>query len=158
MTIVMLSSIWINAQSFQIKDLSNSIGRWEGNLTYLDYSTGKPFTILANVIISTTNDKKGYIMAYEYPKEPHANSRDTTYMNGKLFGREMIIEFKKNADGGFKFITEIDGEDGNDHKKATLRHTYILKAKTYSVVKDVRFDGTNRWIKRNEYLFDKVEN
>ena len=26
----------VNAQSLQIKDLSNSVGSWEGKLTYLD--------------------------------------------------------------------------------------------------------------------------
>jgi len=38
-----------------------------------------------------------------------------------------------------------------------LRHTYTLKTNTFSAVKDVKFDGTDKWIKRNEYLFEKVE-
>jgi hypothetical protein len=45
-------------QSFQVKDLSNSAGRWEGKLTYLDYSSGKPYTMLANINIDLTSDKK----------------------------------------------------------------------------------------------------
>ena len=70
----------------QVKDLSNSVGSWEGKLTYLDYSSGKPFTMLANIKIDLTADKNGYIMGYEYPKEPQANSKDTTYiMNNLLF-------------------------------------------------------------------------
>jgi hypothetical protein len=54
-------------------------------------------------------------------------------------------------------VTEIAGEDGNDHKKAILRHTYTLKSNNYSVVKDVKFDGTDVWIKRNEYQLVKDE-
>lgn len=144
------------AQIFQTKDLSSSLGNWEGKLTYLDYSTGKPFTMSANIKISLTENKSGYIMGYEYPKEPHANSKDTTYIKNKLFGRDKIIAFKKVADGDFSLVTEIAGEDGNDYKKAILRYTYQLKSNTYSIVKEVKFEGTDKWIKRNEYLFNRI--
>ena len=146
-----------NAQRVTITDLSNSVGSWQGKLTYLDYTSGKPYTMLANIKISLTVDNKGYIMSYEYPKEPQANANDTTYVNDKLFGKDKIVDFKKSADGSFTLVTEIVGEDGNDHKKAILRHTYTLKSNNYSVVKDVKFDGTDVWIKRNEYQLVKDE-
>lgn len=111
--------------------------------------------MLVNIQISLTDDNKGYIMSYEYPNEPHANSKDTTYIKDKLFGEDKIVEFTKDAAGGFTLVTEKEGEDGNDHKKAILRHTYTLKTNNYSVVKDVKFDGTDVWIKRNEYQFEK---
>jgi hypothetical protein len=97
-------------------------------------------------------------MGYEYPKEPQANSKDTTYIVNKLFGKDKIVEFKKEADGGFSLVTEIVGEDGNDNKKAVLRHIYILKPNTFSIIKDVKFKGTDKWIKRNEYLLNRVVN
>ena len=148
----------VNAQSLQVKDLSNSVGSWEGKLTYLDYSTGKPYTMSANINISLTENKHGYIMGYAYPKEPQANSKDTTYIMNDLFGKDKIVEFKKATDGGFTLVTEIAGEDGNDNKKAILRHTYILKLNTYSIIKDVKFEGTDKWIKRNEYLLNRSAN
>lgn len=146
------------AQSFQIRDLSNSVGKWKGKLTYLDYSSGKPYTMSANIKISLTENKSGYILEYEYPDEPHANAADTTYVNDKLFGKDKIVEFTKAPQGDFTLITETEGEDGNDHKKAILRHTYKLTANKYSVVKDVKFDGTDKWIKRNEYQLNRAEN
>ena len=145
-------------QSFQIKDLSNSVGRWEGKLTYLDYSSGKPYTMLANINIDLTSDKKGYVMGYEYPKEPQENSIDTTFIIDNLFDKEKIVEFKKDSGGGFTLVTEIKGEDGNENKKAILRHTYQLISNTYSIKKEVKFDGTNKWIKRNEYILVKSSN
>jgi len=154
-TAFLMLSFSVHAQSLQVKDLSNSVGSWEGKLTYLDYASGKPFTMLANIKIGLTADKKGYIMGYEYPKEPHANSKDTTFIVGNYFGKDKIIEFKKDSDGGYKMITEIDGNDGNDNKKAILRHTYILNSNTYSIIKDVKFEGTDKWVKRNEYLFNQ---
>jgi hypothetical protein len=96
-------------------------------------------------------------MGYEYPKEPQANLKDTTYIVNKLFGKDKIVEFTKAADGGFTLVTEIAGEDGNDNKKAVLRHTYILKSNTFSIIKDVKFEGTDKWIKRNEYLLNRGE-
>lgn len=157
-TMFLLLCLSVNAQSVQIIDLATSVGNWEGKLTYLDYSSGKPYTMSANIKISLTEDKTGYIMGYEYPKEPHANSIDTTFIVNNLFGKDKIVEFNKAADGGFTLITEIEGEDGNDNKKAILRHTYLLKKNTYSVVKEVKFNGTDKWIKRNEYFLNKVEN
>lgn len=155
-TSIFLVSFHVSAQYYKVKDLSNSIGNWEGKLTYLDYSSGKPFTMLANMKISLTQDGLGYIMGNEYPKESHANATDTTYIKNNLFGKDKIVAFENDVNGGFKMITEVAGEDGNEHKKATLRHTYTLKSNTYSIIKQVMFEGTKVWIKRNEYLFNKV--
>lgn len=143
-------------QSFQVKDLLNSVGRWEGKLTYLDYSSGKPYTMLANINFDLTSDKKGYVMGYEYTKEPHENSKDTIFIIDNLFDKEKIVEFKKDSGGGFSLVTEIVGEDGNENKKAILRHTYQLISNTYSIKKEVKFEGSDIWIKRNEYLLNKA--
>ena len=145
------------SQSFQVKDLAKSIGFWEGKLTYLDYSSGKPYSMAANITLSLTQDQKGFIMSYEYPKEPHANAKDTTYVKGNLFGKDQIVAFKKEPNGDFQFITDVDGEDGNDHKKAVLRHTYRLTENQFSIVKEVKFVGTDQWIKRNEYVFHRQD-
>ena len=107
-TTFLFLTISANAQSVQVKDLSNSVGSWEGKLTYLDYASDKPFTMLANIKISLTADKKGFIMGYEYPKEPHANSKDTTFIVGNYFGKDKIVEFKKESSGDYKMITEIE--------------------------------------------------
>ncbi len=149
---------YLKAQSVQVKDLSNSVGSWEGKLTYMDYSTGKPFTMLANIKITLTADNKGYILSYVYPKEPHANSIDTTYIVDNNFGKDKIVEFNKDKDGGYKMTTEVDGNDGNDNKKAVLRHIYLLKSNTFSINKEVKFEGTDKWIKRNEYLLNRIGN
>lgn len=148
----------LNAQSFQIKELAKLVGNWEGNLTYMDYSSGKPFTMLANVKIGLTADKKGYVMKYEYPKEPHANSVDTTFAASGLFGKDRIVSFKKETNGDFQFVTEIAGADGNDDKKAILRHIYLVKLNTFSITKEVKFEGADQWIKRNEYQLKRVVN
>ena len=61
LTAFSLVCIFVNAQKFQVKDLENAVGIWEGKLTYLDYTSGKPFSMLANITIGLTQDKKGFI-------------------------------------------------------------------------------------------------
>lgn len=158
---IVLSSLFLfvfsvgYSQSFQVKYLAKSIGFWEGKLTYLDYSSVKPYSMAANITLSLTQDQKGFIMSYEYPKEPHANAKDTTFVKGNLFGKDQIVAFKKEPNGDFQLITDVDGEDGNENKKAVLRHTYLLKEKQFSIVKEVKFVGTDQWIKRNEYQLQR---
>ena len=149
--------LFANAQSIQVKDLAGSVGSWKGNLTYLDYSSGKPFTMLANIKISLTADSRGYIMAYEYPKEPHANAKDTTAIVSAFFGKDKIVQFKRDSAQGFTLVTEVDGVDGNENKKAILRHQYLLQKNTFTITKSVKFQGTDSWIKRNEYLLTRAE-
>jgi hypothetical protein len=114
--------------------------------------------MIANIKISLTLNKKGYVMGYEYPKEPHSNSKDTNFIIDNFFDKEKIVEFKKDSYGGFTLVTENEGEDGNDHQKAILKHTYQLISNTYSIKKEVKFDGTDKWIKGNEYLLNRAGN
>jgi hypothetical protein len=144
-----------HTKAFQISDLSSSLGKWSGSLTYLDYSSGKPYTMPADIIISFAVNPAGYIMTYEYPKEPKANSVDTTYLKDHYFGKEKVIQFNKKSSGDFILITAYEGKDGNDNKKAVLRHTYTLEGNSFSMKKDVQFKGTSKWIQRHEYLLTK---
>jgi hypothetical protein len=141
--------------SFQISTLSSSVGKWKGTLTYLDYSSANAYTMPAEIDISYTSNKTGYIRAYSYPNEPKANSTDTTYTkdSGKYFGKEKVISFVKNNSRDFTLITEFDDVDGNDKKEATIRHKYQLEGNSFIIRMDVKFKGTTNWINRHEYRF-----
>jgi hypothetical protein len=141
--------------TFKISDLSGSLGKWSGSLTYLDYTSGKPYTMPADIIISFAVNPEGYIMTYEYPNEPKANEVDTTYLKDHNFGKEKVVQFNKKTSGEFTLVTAYEGTDGNDNKKAVLRHTYTLEGNSFSIKKDVQFKGTSKWIKRHEYLLTK---
>lgn len=97
-------------------------------------------------------------MAYDYPKEPQANSTDTTIIRENFFGKDKIVAFKQESAGGYTLVTEVDGTDGNDNKKAVLRHSYLVTATTFSITKEVKFEGSELWIKRNEYLLNRAQN
>jgi hypothetical protein len=141
--------------NFQISTISSSVGHWKGTLSYLDYSSANSYTMPAEIDISYTSNKAGYIIAYNYPNEPKANSTDTTYTkgSGKYFGREKVISFVKSNSRDFTLITEFDDVDGNDKKEATIRHKYKLEGNSFVIRMDVKFKGTTEWIKRHEYQF-----
>jgi hypothetical protein len=138
-----------------LKDLKSLIGCWKGSLTYLDYTTNKPFSMPADIIVNDFKKGNIIICSLIYPKEPSANSLDTISIskNGRLLNNESIKAKRKINKDSLEIITEITNIDGNDNKAAIIRHTYILGKNTYSVKKEVQFIGQTQWILRNESKF-----
>jgi hypothetical protein len=138
------------------KDFSIAFGFWKGSLTYLDYSSGKPYTMPAEINISAdSTNKNGLIFIYQYPNEPKANGNDTLQINesGTMINGALVVLKQKDENGALKIITEKAGIDGNDNRKATIRHTFFISEKIFSNTKDVKFEGEKNWIRRNEYSF-----
>jgi hypothetical protein len=138
-----------------IQNFKPAFGKWEGALTYLDYGSGKPFSMPANIAISG----KGKQLFFEnsYPDEPEANETDTVTIasKGTIFDGEKVVSKRKLADGNLEIITEIRGVDGNDSKPARMRHTYTLGTNVYVVRKDVLFEEETKWIMRHEFRYEK---
>ncbi len=155
----LISTQFIIAQNknvnFLLSTLASSKGHWKGTLTYLDYTSAKLVTIPAEIDISFTSNKTGYIRAYSYPNEENSNSTDTTYtkQSGKYFGKGKVVRFIKFNSRDFTLITEFNDVDGNDKKQATIRNKYQLEGNSMIFRKDVKFKGTTNWINRNEYRF-----
>ncbi len=130
------------------------IGCWKGTITYLDYSSNKPFTMPANMTVKDFTNKNSIVYSINYPTEPSANSIDTIFIseNGRFINNEPIKKKLKLTDS-LEVITEIAGIDGNDNKAALIRHTYRISKNTFSVQKEVQFVGQKSWILRNEYKY-----
>ncbi|MEO7394318.1 MAG: hypothetical protein ABIU11_05200 [Chitinophagaceae bacterium] len=137
-----------------VKDFKYAFGKWKGTLTYLDYSSGKPYTMPANITIGrdNTNDRQ-LILAFVYPDEPKANGNDTLVISkdGLQINGAAVVSKKKNSKGFLEIITEKNGVDGNDNRKAVLKHIYTISKRAFSNRKEVRFDGEENFILRNEY-------
>lgn len=143
------------------KDFHILLGNWKGSLTYLDYSSNKPYKMPADVNISQVANSKTFIFSNLYPDEPKANSADTLIIskNGKMMNKKNVMSKRKLDDGNAEVILEIITEflstDGNDNKPAVIRHTYLLGNNTYTKTEHVQFVGQNEWIKRNEYSYKR---
>lgn len=159
----LLTVILMQAQkkpSRLINDFMKVEGNWTGQLTYLDYSSGKPYTISADLEIKRISNTHEFLFVHTYPKEKSANKTDTLSISkdGQYIGKEKLVSRTKLSNGDIRIITEKEGKDGNDGKKATIRQTYILGNTSLSTQKDVLFSGKTAWIKRHEYVYKKQRN
>ncbi len=161
-------SIWLIALSFsafgfgqtskvKIKDLQNLRGaQWTGTLSYLDYRKNTKVSISSNLTVTQSkDDKSSWIFEYQYPDEPKANSRETVAVSkdGKTFDGETVTERTSLADKTLKIVTQKSGPD-ND-KKALFRFTYLLGKTSFSIKKEVRYEGTTDFFVRNEYIWKR---
>ena len=160
LSISLLIATVCNAQnSFRIiqKDFEKLSGTWQGSLTYLDYSSGKPYTMPADIKIKRVEQTNKFIFSNIYPNEVNANSIDTISISsdGKFIDKELVKSRRTLLNGDIEIITEVLGKDGNDNKPATIRHTYTFGTTTYKNIKDVQFTGQKNWINRHEYSYKK---
>jgi hypothetical protein len=155
--IFIIAAITVSALTVSIKDFKPAFGKWRGTLTYLDYTSGKPYTMPCNITVrKDESNSNQVILAYEYPNEPKANGKDTIIIStdGRMIDDEQVVS-KEKGNGLLKIISERNGVDGNDSKKAVIRHVYSIGKKSFSVRKEVRFDGDEKWILRNEYKMSR---
>lgn len=139
-------------------DFENATGSWQGSLTYLDYTSGKPFSMAANLEITRISKTNQYIFSNNYPSESNANSKDTVTISGdgKFLGQEKVISRTVLPNGNVEIVTEEQGKDGNDFKPASFRRTYTIGKTVYINSKEVQFEGTKDWIKRHEYSYTRI--
>lgn len=157
--LILLSSATFSQKAAKIskKDFKNLIGYWTGSLTYLDYSSGKPFTLPADVEIRQLSTKNQFEFIHIYPDEPKANGSVTVTLSedGTLLGNQQVVSNRKLKNGDREIITEIMGTDGNDDKPALMRYTTIFGKESYINRKDVQFVGEESWIMRNESKYQR---
>ncbi len=159
-SLTVLIAVISNAQTnFKtlVKDFQKITGSWKGSLTYLDYSSGKSYSMPADIDIKRIKNTNAFVLSNFYPNEKNANSFDTITISadGKYIDKELVKSKRKLITGDIEIITEEIGKDGNDNRPATLRHTYILGKKTFKKRKDVQFVGETEWINRHEYAYTK---
>jgi hypothetical protein len=137
------------------KDFKKLEGAWQGSLTYLDYSSGKPYTMPANLEIHRIGKTNQYSWRNIYSNEPKANSIDTVMISsdGRQIDNELVKSKQELEDGTLQIVTEVQDKDGNDNKEALIRHTYSIGKMTFRVRKDVQFAGEANWIMRHEYSY-----
>ncbi len=138
-------------------DLAPLVGTWNGSLTYLDYSTGKPYTMAANLVVTQIGTTNTFLFSNQYPNEPGANETDSVKLSedGTVFDQEQIVRRTKQAANTLSFITIGHGTDGNDNKPATFRHTYVLGKSVLKIMKDVTSPGDSSWVQRHAYSYTR---
>lgn len=157
--IILIALINLTAQAQKAKITSQEfrkvIGEWNGKLVYLDYQSGKPYEMPANLEIIQIRKTNIFKFINRYPNEASANSVDTLIIssNGKLLDNERVKSKRTLEDGNLEIVTEIAGEDGNDHREALIKHTYLLGSNIFEIKKEVLFTGNANWTLRHTYKY-----
>jgi len=129
-------------------------GDWVGTLTYTDYSSGMPTEIAANASVTITSDNSiDYTISY--PDEPWEDSESTMTLSkdGRLLDGQVVSERITAEDGTVIVTTRSRGED--DNRPADIRQTYGLGKMNFYIRKDVQFDDSDTYLRRNTYAFTR---
>jgi hypothetical protein len=150
--LVNLNSPKIKTSDFKL--LTN--GQWKGKLNYLDYRSNKKVSILSNLTVTESKeDKSSWIFEYEYPDEPKANEKSIVKIStdGKTIDDETVVERAKLQNETIKIVTTKNGTD-ND-KPAVFRYVYLINKKSFSIKKEVKYEGSEEFFERNEYSWNR---
>lgn len=136
-------------------DLEPLKGEWAGSLTYIDYSSGKPYTMPANVRVSQGKNEYQLVLFYSYPKEPKANKKEKIKISsdGAQLNNHPVMSKQKLPKGQIEITTEYSGKDNN--KAALIRNIYTLGKDVFIMKKVVKFENSEDWLERNIYSFSR---
>lgn len=137
------------------EDLNVLLGKWTGTLTYTNYSNGTPFSMPAELEVKKGKNQYQLALVTSYPKEPSANSKGMIKLSkdGTKVNKEPITSIEQLPNEQVQIITEYLGKD--DDKKALIKNVYIIGKTTLVIRKEVKFDGTDTWLTRNEYNYSR---
>ncbi|MBC7937554.1 MAG: beta-lactamase family protein [Rhizobacter sp.] len=138
-----------------VNDFEPFRGNWTGSLTYLDYSSGEPYTMPANITVNLLKEQGTIVLIKSYPDEPNANVVDTLNISadGKKINDVPVQSVKYFKNGDTEIITLREGTDGNDHKPASIQVSYTAGNNHFTIRKEVKFKGQTQWLQRHEYKF-----
>ena len=147
------------SNSFEDRITSNDLevvnGDWTGSLTYIDYSSNKPYSMPADLTVEEGKNEFQFILNYSYPNEPHANSKGKFEIteDGTWINKNDIVSIERTENDGLIVKTEHSGKDNK--KKAIIRNIYIISEDKFVISKEVKFEDSSEWLKRNEYSFTR---
>ena len=152
---LLISSTHYAQNTITPDDLNLIAGNWEGTLTYLDYSTNKPFTMPANVTVEKGKNEYQVQLFINYPNEPNANSKDKIKISkdGLFLNKTKVTSRQNLTDQEVKITTEYSGKDNNE--MALIKNSYILGPNKFIIRKEVKFEDATDWLLRNEYKFTR---
>ncbi len=139
----------------QLKKVINAVqGKWNGTLEYLDYRSHQKVKMSSTIEIKESGQDT-YKLIFDFPYEKgHSWTEkvEVNYNEGKINDLK-IISFGELPGEKVQFALEENGED--DERKALIRKNYILSSKSITITKLVKYNDTEDWLQRNEFVFNR---
>jgi len=145
----------VNDQKVTPQDIELLLGEWTGTLTYIDYSSGEPYTMPADVIVEKGKTANQLVLRNSFPNEPKANNKDKLKLskNGDELNGNKVTSRMILPSGELQIKTEYIGKD--NRKKATIQNVITIGAKRFVRTKNVQFENSEEWLKRSEFSYKK---
>lgn len=152
-----LGLVFLKTPKVNTKDLQRlTRAQWAGTLTYSDYRTNKKVSIRSHLTVTqSAEDKLSWVFEYQYPDEPEADGKETVTISkdGTIIRGETVVERTNLAGDAVRIVAEKRGQD--NEKNALFRFTYLLGPESFSIRKEVRYEGTAEFFERNQYSWKR---
>ena len=142
-------------KAIQPSDFREVAGQWSGQLTYLDYSSGKEVSIPCNLEADVRKESREVWFHYIYPGESDYNEKVRYRINasGSEIGDAKLVSRQVLEDGTIQLILEEPGVD--DRRFATIQHRFLIGKKQMSITKLVKLKGDEHFFQRNKYTWTR---
>ncbi|TGE15400.1 DoxX family protein [Hymenobacter elongatus] len=143
-----------------MRELADVAQQWQGSLTYRNYSDQKLVT-LPTVLNGMQSSPQELVLdfIYQEPEGGQVKGYDKVQFSADgtrvvWDGVAMQVRSKTQLpDQTLQFVLEGQGRD--DDKSCLLRRTVLCNPHLFSVVKEVKYDGSSAFIIRNTYRFQQ---
>ncbi|MDF7811044.1 DoxX family protein [Hymenobacter sp. YC55] len=143
-----------------MQELTAIAQQWTGSLTYLDYTTKKPVMLATTLTgIQATPLELELDFVYQEPNGSKVKGSDKVQLSADgtrltWDGVPLQISSKTRLpDETLQLVLEGRGLD--DKKDCLIKRTVLLSSHQFSVLKEVKYDGTTAFLMRNKYEFQR---
>lgn len=128
--------------------------QWEGDLQYLDYTSGQTSTIPVSIEMDSIDDRR-IVYRLNYPQEPQYNSIERLDISrgGTRINGYPIVERRALANSVLQITTQYRGQD--NQQPADIRYVYEISNNTFVIRQMVRPDNATDFFERNRYYLTR---
>ncbi|MCL7964564.1 MAG: hypothetical protein M8858_04005 [marine benthic group bacterium] len=136
------------------------LGRWVGELDYLDYSDNETLVKLPTRLVADfAEDGKGLDLSYffEEPDGSIVEGRDRFYetADGVFFGDSWAV-LEREVDLSRQSLRVVLARDGmDDDQPARIETTLERRGSRLTITKNVQYVGSSAPIRRNQFRFER---
>ena len=147
-----------SSQTITSEDLTKIKGTWMGHLIYTDYSNDQTQVKLETNLVADWKKNSG-LLVFEYiepnGKVVRGKQKIKLGKNSSQFymdGEWRVIDFQK-TEANWKLMLEKVGKDNN--RDAVIQQELQVSAVDLTIVKSVKYAGTDQFFVRNRYEFKR---
>ncbi|UOQ67835.1 hypothetical protein MUN86_08250 [Hymenobacter volaticus] len=133
---------------------------WNGSLTYLDYTTKKPVTLVTTLHgMQATPQELLLNFVYREPNGSQVKGADKVLLSvdGTCLtwdGVPLQISSKTYLPNETLQLV-LEGRGLDDKKNCSIKRTMLLSAHQFSILKEVKYNSTTVFVMRNKYEFQR---